>query len=260
MEVDDVELVGRGGRPASSMGDVVRRASRSQSGSRRSERGQAATSSAPGLRVAAGEQRDLVAVAHQLLGQIGDDPLGTPVELRRHALIQGSDLGDAQFLHPNGLSLSEHEHGGPNPFGTSEAKTYKGHTRGATRALTPPTPSLPTPPTRPHRERGGFKEVSMEKGLFFAVLPLLPVREGGRGREKRAGVMRAPAQVPFGEVGPALLPEDLKDTRDTKDIKDEEAPVLAASSCPWCPWCPWCPTRTRRLAPPAARSPSAPPG
>jgi hypothetical protein len=29
----------------------------------------------------------------------------------------------------------------------------------------------------------------------FAFLPLLPVREGGRGREKRAGVMRANAEA-----------------------------------------------------------------
>jgi len=31
----------------------------------------------------------------------------------------------------------------------------------------------------------------MIKAFLFAFLSLLPVREGGRGREKRAGVMRA---------------------------------------------------------------------
>jgi hypothetical protein len=31
--------------------------------------------------------------------------------------------------------------------------------------------------------------------FLFAFLPLLPVREGVRGREKRAGVMRANAKA-----------------------------------------------------------------
>ena len=38
-------------------------------------------------RVAAGEQRDLVAQPHQLLGQVGDDPLRAAVQLGRDALV-----------------------------------------------------------------------------------------------------------------------------------------------------------------------------
>ena len=41
-----------------------------------------------GLRVAAGEQGDLMTLAYQLLGQIRDNPLGAAVKLRRTALVQ----------------------------------------------------------------------------------------------------------------------------------------------------------------------------
>src|SRR5262245_8742992 len=57
--------------------------------------------------------------------------------------------------------------------------------RPALRTLTPPSPSLTPPPFPSHRERGGFKR------LFFVVLPPLPVRGEGRGRERRAGEVRA---------------------------------------------------------------------
>ena len=45
-------------------------------------------------RIAAGEQRHVVAEPHQFLGQIGDDPLGAPVLARRNTLHQRGDLGD----------------------------------------------------------------------------------------------------------------------------------------------------------------------
>jgi hypothetical protein len=41
-----------------------------------------------GLRVAAGKQSDLVTLPYQLLAQIGDDPLGAAVKLRRTAFVQ----------------------------------------------------------------------------------------------------------------------------------------------------------------------------
>ena len=41
-----------------------------------------------GLRVAAGEQSDLMTLAYQLFGQIRDDPLGAAVKPRRTALVQ----------------------------------------------------------------------------------------------------------------------------------------------------------------------------
>ena len=47
-------------------------------------------------RVAAGEQRDLVALADQLLGQPGDDALGAAVELGGNAFVEGRDLCDSQ--------------------------------------------------------------------------------------------------------------------------------------------------------------------
>ena len=52
------------------------------------------------LRVAAGEQRDLVPQPHQLFGQVGDDTLRAAVQLRRHALIQRGDLCDSHDDSP----------------------------------------------------------------------------------------------------------------------------------------------------------------
>ena len=48
-----------------------------------------------GLRVTAGEQGDVVALANELLGQVGDDGLGASVSLWRHALDERRHLRDA---------------------------------------------------------------------------------------------------------------------------------------------------------------------
>jgi hypothetical protein len=47
-----------------------------------------------GLRIGAGEQRDLVTLADQLLGEIGHDPFRATVEARRHAFDEGRYLGN----------------------------------------------------------------------------------------------------------------------------------------------------------------------
>jgi hypothetical protein len=49
-------------------------------------------------RVATREQRHLVALVHQFLGEVRHDPLGAAVALRRHALVQRRDLGDLHGL------------------------------------------------------------------------------------------------------------------------------------------------------------------
>ncbi len=65
-------------------------------GSRDARRGAArcgaasATSLRRGHRVAAREQRHVMALRDQLLGEIGDDALGAAIELRRHASISGA--------------------------------------------------------------------------------------------------------------------------------------------------------------------------
>ena len=46
-------------------------------------------------RIAAGEQRHLVAEADEFFREPGDDPLGAAIEPRRYGFAQGSDLGDA---------------------------------------------------------------------------------------------------------------------------------------------------------------------
>jgi hypothetical protein len=51
-----------------------------------------------GLRIAAGEQGDVVPHVHQGLGQVGDDPLGAAIEARGHGLGQWGDLGDTHVL------------------------------------------------------------------------------------------------------------------------------------------------------------------
>ena len=47
------------------------------------------------LRVAAREQRDVVTLRDELVGEPRDDTLGSAVVLRRNALVQRSDLSDA---------------------------------------------------------------------------------------------------------------------------------------------------------------------
>ncbi len=48
-----------------------------------------------GLRIGAGEQGDLMAPAHQLLGQEGDDPFRTAISRRRHRFEQGRNLSNS---------------------------------------------------------------------------------------------------------------------------------------------------------------------
>ena len=55
-----------------------------------------------GLRIAAREQRHLVAHRDQLFRQVGDDPLGAAVEARRHGFDEGSNLGDAHGAETHG--------------------------------------------------------------------------------------------------------------------------------------------------------------
>ena len=45
-------------------------------------------------RIAAGKEGDLMAERHQLLGQVGDDPLGAAIEARGNAFDQRRDLRD----------------------------------------------------------------------------------------------------------------------------------------------------------------------
>ena len=92
MEVDHVELV----RPLAQVvehrevaRDVVADAGEAQALRR------AGHELGRGLRIAAGEQRDVVTLADQLLGQPRDDALGPAVEARRNGLGEGSDLGNA---------------------------------------------------------------------------------------------------------------------------------------------------------------------
>ena len=61
------------------------------------------------------------------------------------------------------------------------------------RALTPGPSPVPRPPSL--TGRGETSNARTQEWLHRCALPLLPVREGGRGREKRAGVMRANAKA-----------------------------------------------------------------
>src|SRR6478672_4343893 len=86
-----------------------------------------------------------------------------------------------------GVSLSQ----GGGGFQTPEALRWLG--RRPPPALTPCP--LSRPPHPPPRERGSRLERSGCSSLLslmslLAFLPLLPGRGAGRGREKRAGVMR----------------------------------------------------------------------
>jgi hypothetical protein len=47
-----------------------------------------------GDRIAAGEQRDIVALCDQRVSQVGHDPFGAAIELRRNPFHQRCDLGD----------------------------------------------------------------------------------------------------------------------------------------------------------------------
>ena len=50
--------------------------------------------------IAAGEERDVVAAPDQFFGEMGHDPFGPPVELRRHRLEQGRNLSDTHWHYP----------------------------------------------------------------------------------------------------------------------------------------------------------------
>ena len=54
----------------------------------------------PGRGIAGGEQRDLVALVDQSLGQVGHDTLGAAVQLRGNALEERGNLGDAHAEGP----------------------------------------------------------------------------------------------------------------------------------------------------------------
>ncbi len=80
-------------------------------GMRQSERlGGAGNQLRTGFGVSACEQGDLVSLPHQLLGQIGNDPFGSAIKLRRDALNQRRDLGDFHFRHP--LRVNCHSNAG----------------------------------------------------------------------------------------------------------------------------------------------------
>ena len=48
-----------------------------------------------GMGIAAREQRDLMALRHKLLGQVGHHSFGAAIEHRGHAFIKGCDLRDS---------------------------------------------------------------------------------------------------------------------------------------------------------------------
>ena len=54
--------------------------------------------------IAAGEQGDVMSLTHQLLGQVGNDPLGPAIELGRYTLGERSDLGDFHQQTPPRMS------------------------------------------------------------------------------------------------------------------------------------------------------------
>jgi hypothetical protein len=45
--------------------------------------------------ISAREQRDVVALAHQLIGEIGDDSFGSAIQSGRNAFVEGRDLRDS---------------------------------------------------------------------------------------------------------------------------------------------------------------------
>ena len=56
-----------------------------------------------GDRIAAGEQGHVVALAHQLFGQVGDDTFGSAIESRRHAFHQRRNLRDFHIHDSRGV-------------------------------------------------------------------------------------------------------------------------------------------------------------
>ena len=59
-----------------------------------------------GFRIAAGEERHLMSLPHQFLGQIGNDPFSSAIELRRNTFHQWRNLGDFHPGTPFGVRRS----------------------------------------------------------------------------------------------------------------------------------------------------------
>ncbi len=51
-------------------------------------------------RIPAGVQSDLMALAHEFFRQIGHDPFGAAIVLRRHALVERGNLGNLHHAFP----------------------------------------------------------------------------------------------------------------------------------------------------------------
>jgi hypothetical protein len=51
------------------------------------------------LGIAGGKQRDVMTTANELFGDVRNDALGATIKLRRYALVQGRNLGDAETWH-----------------------------------------------------------------------------------------------------------------------------------------------------------------
>src|SRR5262245_7295644 len=128
--------------------------------------------------------------------------------------FRGTGLGSGGIAGGSPASMNKVAPDGKNALDeTSQSpfpKDLRALRRPALRTLTP-RPPLPPPPFPPHRERGrkrGWRRVvaavlrgrrfpfrvptdgGYERASVVAVLPPLPVRAGGRGRERRAGEVR----------------------------------------------------------------------
>src|SRR5260221_13534952 len=56
-------------------------------------------------RIAAGEERDVVAERDEFLGETRHDPLRPAVEFWRHGLVEGGNLGNSHGAYDNGGTL-----------------------------------------------------------------------------------------------------------------------------------------------------------
>ena len=93
MEVHDVEV----GAPAVNLlehGEVGRDSVGAAAEPKRARRGRDELRARG--RVGAREERHVVSLCHQRLGEVSDDALGSAVELRWNALVEGRDLRDAE--------------------------------------------------------------------------------------------------------------------------------------------------------------------
>ena len=138
------------------------------SSSRRSAAGSAGDQLGRGPRVAAGEQRDLVALANQLLGQVRDDALGAAVARRRHALDERRHLRDA---HPHPL-IDE--------------------SRDASAGVVPATAGRPVAPRGRRRQDPGRRAAPDRARPRRAVRPAVEPGRCGRRRWRGVGVAGTP--------------------------------------------------------------------